>query len=118
MKILVVDDSPFFTRRLSDFLKDLDHDVIECNESTKSYDAFKANKPDLVFMDVLMPDMDGLTAMQTILADFPDARIIIVSSMGQQSKIIEAIQAGAMDFIVKPFEPSKVLASLEKIQSL
>ena len=68
-------------------------------------------------MDILMPDLDGISAMKQILASYPQAKIVIMSSMGQQSKIIEATGAGAKDYVTKPFEPRKVLGAIEKALS-
>ncbi len=117
MKILIVDDSPLIIKRLGEFLSDLGHLVITCGDGRSAINLYDSENPDLVFMDILMPGIDGITTMQEIITKHNDARIIIMSSMGQQSKIIEAIQYGATDFVVKPFEPSKVLSALEKILS-
>ena len=114
MKILIVDDSPLILKRLSEFLSDLGHQVILAHDGKESMEIYRNEIPDLVFMDILMPGPDGITVMRDILSKHPKARIIIMSSMGQQSKIIEALQYGAVDFIVKPFEPSKIILALEK----
>jgi two-component system chemotaxis response regulator CheY len=114
MKILIVDDSPLIIMRLGEFLADLGHEVLSAPDGKHATALFESDRPDLVFMDILMPGMDGISVMKDIIAKHPRARIIIMSSMGQQSKIIEAIQFGAMDFVVKPFEPSKILLALEK----
>ena len=77
---------------------------------------YKEETPEVVFMDILMPQLDGLSAMSQILEIDPKAQVIILTSMGQQSQIIEGIQNGAADFIVKPFEPGKVLSSIDKLK--
>ena len=114
MKILIVDDSPLIIKRLGEFLSDLGHQVIIAHDGKESIVLYNQEFPDLVFMDILMPGPDGITVMRSIISKHSKARIIIMSSMGQQSKVIEAIQYGAIDFIVKPFEPSKILLALEK----
>ncbi|MDD5456585.1 MAG: response regulator [Candidatus Margulisbacteria bacterium] len=118
MKILIVDDSPLIRKRLKDFLEDQDYDVFEADNGLDAVKLYNQHKPDVAFMDILMPKLDGLTAMAQILNEHPKAKIIILSSMGQQSKIIEAIQSGATDFIVKPFEPGKVIAAIEKAYAI
>ncbi len=115
MKILIVDDSPLIIKRLGEFLTDLGHSVIVASDGKEAIVSFNQELPDLVFMDILMPGPDGISVMRNIISKHPKARIIIMSSMGQQSKVIEAIQYGAVDFIVKPFEPSKILLALEKV---
>lgn len=115
MNILIVDDSPLFVSKLKAFLIDHQHEVTACLKSTEAFEVYQSHRPDLVFMDILMPDLDGISAMKQILKTFPSAKIVIMSSMGQQSKIIEATQAGAMDYITKPFEPRKILGAIEKI---
>lgn len=115
MKILIADDSPLMIQRLGEFLTELGHTVVSAKDGEDAISTYVSEQPDLIFMDILMPGMDGISAMRKILTKYPRARVIIMSSMGQQSKIIEAIQFGATDFIVKPFEPTKILLALEKI---
>ena len=115
MKILIVDDSPLIIKRLSEFLSELGHEIIPATNGKSAITLYEAEQPDLVFMDILMPGTDGISTMQQIITTNPNAQIIIMSSMGQQSKIVEAIQSGATDFIVKPFEPTKILLALEKV---
>jgi two-component system chemotaxis response regulator CheY len=76
---------------------------------------YKALKPDLVTMDIVMPDMAGIDAVRAIVKEFPQARILMCSAMGQQALVIEAIQAGARDFVVKPFQPSRVLEAVQRV---
>ena len=117
MKILIADDSPLVRRKLRSFLEDHGHIVIESINGLEAVKQYSEENPDIVFMDILMPKMDGISAMKKILEEHPKAQIIILTSMGQQSKIIEAIQNGAVDFIVKPFEPNKIVASIDKLSS-
>ena len=78
-------------------------------------DKYAALLPDLVLMDITMPVMDGITACRTIKAGHPDAKVVMCTAMGQKNMVIEAIQAGAKDFIVKPFQPDRVLDSIQKL---
>jgi two-component system chemotaxis response regulator CheY len=72
-------------------------------------------QPDLVTMDIIMPDMGGIDAVREIVREYPDANIVMCSAMGQQSLVIEAIQAGARDFIVKPFQPGRVMEAVQRV---
>lgn len=118
MKILIADDSPLIRDRLGRFLLEQKYEVIIAENGRDAIAIYKKQLPDIVFMDILMPDIDGISAMIQILNEFPLARIIILSSVGQQSKIIEAIQKGASDFLVKPFEPIKIISAIEKLTSI
>jgi two-component system chemotaxis response regulator CheY len=88
--------------------------VGEAENGAKAVEQFKALKPDLVMMDIIMPEMGGIDAVREIMKVNPSAKILMCSSMGQQSLVVEAIQAGAKDFIVKPFQPSNVLDAVKK----
>ena len=88
--------------------------VAEAENGIAEVEKYKELKPDLVTMDITMPEMDGIAALKMIKALDPEARIIMCSTMGQQAMVIEAIQAGAIDFVVKPFQPEKVLEAVEK----
>lgn len=116
-KILIVDDAAFMRMRCSKLLKENGHDVIEAENGLVAIDKYKAEKPDLVFMDVTMPEMDGITAVQEIRKYDQNARIAMLSAMGQQSMVMDAIKAGAKDFVVKPFQPDKVLLTVNKLLS-
>jgi two-component system chemotaxis response regulator CheY len=87
----------------------------EAENGAKALEQFKALKPDLVIMDIIMPEMGGIDAVREIIKQNPAAKILMCSSMGQQSLVVEAIQAGAKDFIVKPFQPSNVLEAVKKV---
>ncbi len=116
MRLLVVDDAMFMRRMLSDILEKGGH--IICGEASTGKEAierYKELKPDLVTMDIIMPDMSGIEAVKEIKKVDPDAKILMVSAMGQQALVLEAVQSGAIDYIVKPFQPSRVLESIERI---
>ncbi len=87
----------------------------EASNGKEALEIFKKENPDLVTMDIVMPEMDGIEAVRQIRALKPDAKIIMVSAMGQQSMVIDAIQAGARDFIIKPFQPPRVQEALKRV---
>jgi two-component system chemotaxis response regulator CheY len=115
-KILIVDDAIFMRRMLSDILKESGYEIIaEAGNGIEGINEYKKSMPDMVTMDIIMPEMGGIDAIKGIINHDPNAKILVVSAMGQQQLVVEAIQAGAKDFIVKPFEPSRVLSAVERI---
>lgn len=115
-KILVVDDAIFMRRMISDILKNGGHEVVaEATNGKESLEQYKKVKPDIVTMDIIMPEMGGIEAVKEIIKEDKNAKILMVSAMGQQQLVVEAIQAGAKDFIVKPFEPSRVLSAIDRL---
>jgi two-component system chemotaxis response regulator CheY len=113
--ILVVDDSAFMRMRCVATLKELGHDAVEAGDGRQAVDMYKQAKPQAVLMDITMPGVDGLTALREILSFDPGARVAMVTAMGQQAIVMEAIKAGARDFVVKPFDPERVKAALKKL---
>ncbi|MFH1542554.1 MAG: response regulator [bacterium] len=117
--ILVTDDAVFTRKLLTDILKKEGHTVVgEAATAVEAVQQYKKLKPDLVTMDIIMPEtegMDGIGAVKAIIKDDPNAKIIMVSAMGQQEMMVDAIQAGAKDFIVKPFQPSNVINAVNKL---
>lgn len=115
-KILVVDDAAFMRMMLKDMLIKGGHEIIgEAENGAIAIAKFKDLRPDLVTMDITMPEMDGIEAVKEIKKLDPTARIVMCSAMGQQSMVVQAIQAGARDFIVKPFQGDRVLESISKV---
>ena len=115
-KILIVDDAAFMRMMLKDTLTKDGHEVVgEATNGKEAVDKYKELKPNLVTMDITMPEMDGIQALKAIKAFDPEAKVIMCSAMGQQAMVIESIQAGAKDFIVKPFQPDKVKKAVEKV---
>jgi two-component system chemotaxis response regulator CheY len=115
-KILVVDDAAFMRMMLKNILTNNGYEVIgEADTGAKAVQQFKDLRPDLVTMDITMPDMDGITALKKIKEVDPTALVVMCSAMGQQAMVLEAIKAGAIDFIVKPFQEDRVIESLRKI---
>lgn len=115
-RVLIVDDAAFMRMMLKDILTKYGYDVIgEAPNGVKAVEIYKAEKPDVVTMDITMPEMDGIQAVKEIKAFDPGAKIIMCSAMGQQAMVMEAIKSGAKDFIVKPFQPERVLEALKKV---
>lgn len=114
-KILVVDDAAFMRMMIKDILTKNGFDVIgEAENGMAALEKYRDLRPDLVTMDITMPEMDGITAVKEIRGVDNMARIIMCSAMGQQAMVIDAIQAGARDFIVKPFQPERVIEAVNK----
>jgi two-component system, chemotaxis family, chemotaxis protein CheY len=117
-KILIVDDAAFMRMMIKDILVKNGFDVCgEAENGLQAIEKFKETQPDLVTMDITMPEMDGIQALKEIRKTNPNAKIIMCSAMGQQAMVIEAIQAGAKDFIVKPFQADRVIEAISKALS-
>jgi len=114
-KILVVDDAAFMRMRCSKLLTENGYEVVEAENGLDAIAKYKENKPDAVLLDITMPEMDGLTALKEIRKVDPEAKVAMVTAMGQQSMIMDAIKSGAKDFVVKPFQPDRVLAAVKKL---
>jgi two-component system chemotaxis response regulator CheY len=114
--VLVCDDAIFMRTMISDILTQAGYEVIgEAETGSQAVQKYRDLKPDLVTMDIVMPDMSGIEAVREICKEDPDARILMCSAMGQQALVVEAIQAGAKDFVVKPFQPSRVLEAVQRL---
>lgn len=117
-RVLVVDDAAFMRMMIKDILRKGGYEVVgEAEDGAKAIEKYKELNPDLVTMDITMPDMDGIQAVKEIRKIDPNAIIIMCSAMGQQAMVIDAIQAGARDFVVKPFQPDRVLEAVRKVLS-
>jgi len=114
-KVLVVDDAAFMRVRAAKVLEDNGHEVALAENGREAVIKYAAWRPDAVLMDITMPDMDGLAALREIRKLDPSARVAMVTAMGQQAIVMEALKAGAKDFVLKPFQPERVLASLRKL---
>ena len=115
--VMVVDDAAFMRMRCKKLLTQSGYDVLEASTGSQAVDVYRQNRPDLVLLDITMPDMDGLTALKEIKKIDPDARVAMVTAMGQQSMVMEALKAGARDFVVKPFDQDRVLGAIKKIMA-
>jgi len=115
-KIMIVDDAAFMRMMIKDIIsKNNLGSVVEAENGAVAVEKYFQENPDLVIMDITMPEMDGIQAVKAIRAKDPNAKIIMCSAMGQQAMVIEAIQAGAKDFIVKPFQPDRVVEAIKKL---
>lgn len=115
-RVLVVDDAAFMRMMLKDILNKNGFEVVgEAENGQQAVEKYKEVKPDVTTMDITMPEMDGISAVKQIKALDPGAKVVMCSAMGQQAMVIEAIQAGAKDFIVKPFQPERVVEALRKV---
>ena len=114
--ILICDDAAFMRMMIKDILTKNGYEVAgEAENGLKAVEKYNETKPDLVLMDITMPEMDGIQALKGIKALDPAANVIMCSAMGQQAMVIEAIQSGAKDFIVKPFQAERVLEAVKKV---
>lgn len=114
--VLVCDDAIFMRTMIGDILSQAGFEVVgEAESGAQAVEKYRQLRPDLVTMDIVMPDMGGIDAVRAICKDDPEARILMCSAMGQQALVVEAIQAGAKDFVVKPFQPSRVLEAVQRV---
>src|ERR1700761_5813601 len=114
-RVLVVDDAAFMRKVVSDALASGGHDVIgEAGNGVEAIDRFRELKPELTMLDITMPEKTGLEALAEIMAIDPGARGLVCSALGQESKVIESIKLGAKDFVVKPFQPERLLEAVGK----
>ena len=114
--ILICDDAAFMRMMIKDILTKNGYNIAgEAENGIVAVEKYNEVKPDLVLMDITMPEMDGIQALKKIRANDPNAIVIMCSAMGQQAMVIESIQAGAKDFIVKPFQADRVLEAVKKV---
>lgn len=114
-RILIVDDAAFMRMMIRDILSKNGYEVVgEAQDGAQAVEKYKELKPDLITMDITMPEMDGITALKEIKKLDGNAKVIMCSAMGQQAMVIDAIQAGAKDFIVKPFQADRVIEAIKK----
>jgi two-component system chemotaxis response regulator CheY len=114
-KILVVDDAAFMRLRAAKLLVDAGHTVLEAENGRLAVEVYTRERPDAVLLDITMPEMDGLEALSEIRRLDPSARVAMLTAMGQQSIVMDAIKRGARDFVVKPFAPDRVLGAVGKL---
>jgi two-component system chemotaxis response regulator CheY len=116
-KFLVVDDAAFMRMRCVKLLNENGFETIEAENGKEAVATYQSAKPDAVLMDITMPEMDGLEALREIMALDPQARVAMVTALGQQTMVMEALKAGARDFVVKPFQAPRVLEAVHKLLS-
>ncbi|PSL51201.1 two-component system chemotaxis response regulator CheY [Salsuginibacillus halophilus] len=113
--VLIVDDAAFMRMMIKDILVKNNYEIAaEAENGVQAVELYKEHSPDLVTMDITMPEKDGIEALKEIKSFDPEAKILMCSAMGQQSMVIDAIQAGAKDFIVKPFQADRVIEAIQK----
>lgn len=114
--IFIVDDAEFMRVMLRDICQDMGLDVVgEAGDGAQAVAMYGDLSPDLVLLDITMPDMDGTVALQEILATDPDAQIVMITALGQKEQVLSAIKSGARDFIIKPFDQERVTETLSRI---
>jgi two-component system chemotaxis response regulator CheY len=114
-RVLVVDDAAFMRKLLTDALTNGGHEVVgEAGNGVEAVARWQELRPELTTLDITMPEKDGLAALAEIMAIDPSAKIIMCSALGQEGKVLEAVKLGAKDFVVKPFQPPRVLEAVEK----
>lgn len=115
VRILIIDDAAFMRMRCSRLLTEAGYDVVEAGDGAEGLEKYKECQPNGVLLDITMPRMDGIITLQEILKVDPSARVAMVTAMGQQSMVINALKAGARDFVVKPFDKGRVLSAVQKL---
>jgi two-component system, chemotaxis family, chemotaxis protein CheY len=114
-RVLVVDDAAFMRKMVSDALSGGGHEIVgEAANGSEAVQRFQELRPDVMTLDITMPEKDGLTALREIIAVDPGAKVVMCSALGQESKVLESIKLGAKDFVVKPFQADRVLSAIEK----
>ena len=113
--ILIADDDAFTRMRCAKLMTKSGHEVLEAVNGQEAVEKFRTHKPDCVLMDITMPEMDGLEALTEIRQIDPNARVAMVTAMSQQEIVIQALQAGAKDYVVKPFQSERVLRAVKKL---
>lgn len=116
-RVLVTDDAVVMRMMIKNILVKNGYEVFEAETGYDAVQKFKALRPDAVTLDMVMPELDGISALKEIIAEDADARVVMCTSMGHEALIVEAVQAGAKAFIVKPFQPPKILEAVEKALS-
>jgi two-component system chemotaxis response regulator CheY len=111
----VVDDAAFMRVRATKVLQDNGHEVVQAENGLDAIKKYVEYRPDAVLMDITMPEMDGLAALKEIRRLDPQARVAMVTAMGQQASVMEALRAGARDFVLKPFQADRVIGALDKL---
>ncbi|MDD3852637.1 MAG: response regulator [Syntrophomonadaceae bacterium] len=115
-RIMIVDDSQIVRRNLKTILSKAGHEIIaEAENGMQAFYEYEKHKPDLITMDITMPLMDGVEAVKRIMTVYPQAKIIMVSAIDQKNMVLAAIQTGAKHYILKPFDPDKVIASVNAV---
>jgi two-component system chemotaxis response regulator CheY len=114
-RVLVVDDAAFMRKMVTDALSGGGHEIVgEAGNGAEAIQQYQELRPDVMTLDITMPEKDGLAALKEIMAADPGAKVVMCSALGQESKVLESIKLGAKDFVVKPFQPDRVLSAIDK----
>jgi two-component system chemotaxis response regulator CheY len=114
-RVLVVDDAAFMRKMVTDALSGGGHEIVgEAANGAEAVQRFQELRPDVMTLDITMPEKDGLAALKEIIAVDPGAKVVMCSALGQESKVLESIKLGAKDFVVKPFQADRVLSAIDK----
>lgn len=114
-KILIVDDSAVSRKKLRVILESAGHEIVaEACDGIVAFEKYKESSPDLVTMDITMPNMDGITVLKNIKESYPDAKVVMVTALGKGDKILEALNAGAKNYVTKPFEEDQIIESIRE----
>jgi two-component system chemotaxis response regulator CheY len=113
-KVLIVDDAIFMRTKASRLLTQEGYEVVEAADGAEAVEKYRAEKPDLVLMDITMPVLNGIGSLKAIKAIDPEAKVIMVTALGQRSMVLESIRAGARDFVMKPFQADKLIEAVRK----
>ena len=116
-RILIVDDAVFARMRCAKLLTEKGFEIYEASNGAEALSKYKEHKPDAVLLDITMPDMDGITALKELIRHDPNAKVAMVSAMGQKSMVVEALEFGARDFVMKPFDADRVMEAVDKLLS-
>lgn len=114
-RIMVVDDAAFMRMRCTKLLQDNGYETIEAANGIEALQKYEQHKPDAILMDITMPEMDGIDTLKRLVAADPSVKVTMVTAMGQQSMVIEALKSGARDFVVKPFNAERVMQAVQKM---
>jgi len=114
-KLLIVDDAQFMRMRCARLLEENGYEVVEAENGRQALEVYQKTAPDGVLMDITMPEMDGLEALRQLRRMDPNVRVIMLTALGQESVVLEAVRAGAKDFIVKPFDHERLLMSIQRV---
>ena len=115
-RVLIADDASFMRQMIREIIEPEGYEVVgEATDGTEAVEQYEELHPDLVTMDIVMPKRSGIDAVKGILEKAPGAKVVMCSALGQETLVMEALQAGAKDFIVKPFKPDNVISTLAKV---
>ncbi len=114
-RVLVVDDAAFMRMRCTKMLSEKGYDVVEAADGLEALKKYREHSPEVVLLDITMPNMDGIATLKKLIEIDPEVKVAMVTAMGQQSMVIEALKSGAKDFVIKPFDAARVLAAVEKL---